>query len=101
MMTKSSGAPASDEASPRSLRAGQENTGRTFGSPQAIDPARTWMLPKPMQREAVLLLMEMGFSRLEAGHRAGLSVDALRQLELSPPAPFRVGSKHVEEGEEA
>ena len=66
-----------------------------FGTPASIEPWRVHALPPAMQREAALMLLDMGQTRAEARRRLALDADGFGRLVDSTPAPFRRGGEDL------
>lgn len=66
---------------------------KTFGSPDAVDPARLRALPPAMRREGALMLLDMGLSEANARQRLGLSAREFDHLVAVAPLPFRRGGE--------
>jgi len=70
-----------------------------FGTPASIDPLVVARLPAAMQREAALMLLDMGLTPHKARlhlRRAPVGFDALL---ASQPAPFRRGGELILAGD--
>lgn len=71
-----------------------------FGTPASIDPWRVFALPQAMQREAALMLLDMGLTRSEARRRLALDAVGFGRLVDSTPAAFRRGGEEFSSGVE-
>ena len=62
-----------------------------FGTPGAIDRDKVALLPAAMQREAALMLLDMGLPEVSARRHLGFSAGGFDRLIGLPPAPFKRG----------
>jgi hypothetical protein len=60
-----------------------------FGTPASIDPEKVAGLPIAMQREAALMLLDMGLTAAAARRHLGFSAGGFDRLVNMPHAPFR------------
>ena len=59
-----------------------------FGTPASIDASVVSLLPIAMQREAALMLLDMGLSPLAARRHLGWTAPGFDRLVNVPHAPF-------------
>jgi hypothetical protein len=70
-----------------------------FGTPASIDPAVVARLPLAMQREAALMLLDMGLTPNAARRHIGLAPGGFDALLDSRPAPFKRGGELILAGD--